>query len=98
MYTYSTVQYVDGWHLVSAEQLFCTHTHRCCALDAMHSMRVCVQHQAMARHGDAWKESLRERPPPLDAMCGLRRITLNANPLVDDRGAIELADALQYVA
>ena len=46
----------------------------------------------MARHGQAWKELLRERPPALDAMCGLRRITLNANPL------LELADALQYVA
>ena len=52
----------------------------------------------MARHGQAWKESLRERPPALDAMCGLRRITLNANPLLEDRGALELADALQYVA
>ena len=77
---------------------------RCLAAQARRLLRssacLCarVQYQAMARHGQAWKESLRERPPALDAMCGLRRVTLNANPLLEDRGALELADALQYEA
>ncbi|KAM9367337.1 centrosomal protein of 78 kDa [Phaethornis superciliosus] len=53
-----------------------------------------LKHQAMKRHGEAWAESLRYRRPDLDDMNGLRRITLNCNMLVGDRGASALADCL----
>lgn len=55
---------------------------------------VFAKHQAMKRHGEAWAESLRYRRPDLDYMTGLRRITLNCNMLVGDRGASAFADCL----
>lgn len=48
----------------------------------------------MKRHGEAWAESLRYRRPDFDCMAGLRRITLNCNALIGDRGAAVLADCL----
>ncbi|KAJ6669579.1 hypothetical protein lerEdw1_000128 [Lerista edwardsae] len=54
-----------------------------------------LKHQAMIRHGEAWVESLRYRKPDLDCMAGLRRITLNCNSLVGDRGAAVLAECLR---
>ncbi|NXI83883.1 CEP78 protein, partial [Rhipidura dahli] len=53
-----------------------------------------LKHQAIRRHGEAWAESLRYRRPDLEYMSGLRRITLNCNMLVGDRGASALADCL----
>ncbi|NXN23268.1 CEP78 protein, partial [Nycticryphes semicollaris] len=53
-----------------------------------------LKHQAMKRHSEAWAESLRYRRPDLDYMTGLRRITLNCNMLVGDRGASAFADCL----
>ncbi|KAM6303768.1 LOW QUALITY PROTEIN: centrosomal protein of 78 kDa [Podargus strigoides] len=53
-----------------------------------------LKHQAMKRHGEAWAESLRYRRPDLDYMAGLRRITLNCNMLIGDRGATAFADCL----
>ncbi|NWV58609.1 CEP78 protein, partial [Malurus elegans] len=53
-----------------------------------------LKHQAMKRHGEAWAESLRYRRPDLEYMTGLRRITLNCNMLVGDRGASAFADCL----
>ncbi|XP_039217087.1 centrosomal protein of 78 kDa isoform X2 [Crotalus tigris] len=53
-----------------------------------------LKHQAMKRHGEAWAESLRYRRPDFDCMAGLRRITLNCNTLIGDRGAAVLADCL----
>ncbi|NXO96400.1 CEP78 protein, partial [Certhia brachydactyla] len=53
-----------------------------------------LKHQAIRRHGEAWAESLRYRRPGLEYMTGLRRITLNCNMLVGDRGASALADCL----
>ena len=59
----------------------------------------------MERHGQAWKESLRERPPALDAMWppaldAARPAAHHAErqPAAEDRVVLELADALQYVA
>ncbi len=49
----------------------------------------------MKRHNEAWQDSLRYRRPDLDRMNGIRRITVNANPLVGDDGAIALAEALK---
>nr|XP_056704119.1 centrosomal protein of 78 kDa isoform X1 [Euleptes europaea] len=53
-----------------------------------------LKHQAIKRHGEAWAESLRYRRPDLDCMAGLRRITLNYNMLIGDRGATILAGYL----
>uniref|UniRef100_A0A8C3R5V1 Centrosomal protein of 78 kDa n=1 Tax=Cyanoderma ruficeps TaxID=181631 RepID=A0A8C3R5V1_9PASS len=53
-----------------------------------------VKHQAMRRHGEAWAKSLRYRRPDFEYMTGLRRITLNCNVLVGDRGASAFADCL----
>ncbi|XP_039234968.1 centrosomal protein of 78 kDa isoform X2 [Pipra filicauda] len=53
-----------------------------------------LKHQAMRRHGEAWAESLRYRRPDLEYMTGLRRVTLNCNMLVGDRGASAFADCL----
>ncbi|KAJ8035646.1 Centrosomal protein of 78 kDa [Holothuria leucospilota] len=54
-----------------------------------------IKHQSTSRHSEAWKDSLRYRRPNLDQMPGLRRITLNNNPLINDAGALSLADALK---
>ncbi|XP_067942150.1 centrosomal protein of 78 kDa-like isoform X2 [Watersipora subatra] len=54
-----------------------------------------VKHQAIMRHSEAWKSSLRYRAPDLDCMPGLRRITLNRNPLLGDDAAKAIADALK---
>lgn len=48
----------------------------------------------MQRHGTAWAESLRYRQPQLEGMRGLRRVTLNCNTLIGDRGAAALASEL----
>ncbi|NWT79563.1 CEP78 protein, partial [Lanius ludovicianus] len=53
-----------------------------------------LKHQAIRRYGEAWAESLRYRRPGLEYMSGLRRITLNCNMLVGDRGASAFADCL----
>lgn len=45
----------------------------------------------MQRHGTAWAESLRYRKPQFEGMGGLRRVTLNCNTLIGDRGAAALA-------
>ncbi|XP_060632426.2 centrosomal protein of 78 kDa isoform X1 [Anolis sagrei] len=53
-----------------------------------------LKHQAMRRHGEVWAESLRYRRPDLDCMAGLRRVSLNCNALIGDRGATILAECL----
>ncbi|XP_041356043.1 centrosomal protein of 78 kDa-like [Gigantopelta aegis] len=54
-----------------------------------------IKHQAMKRHSEAWRDSLRYRRPDLDRMSGLRRIIINNNPMLDDQGACILAEALK---
>ena len=54
-----------------------------------------MQHQSTNRHSEAWKDSLRYRRPDLDRMAGIRRITLNANPLISDDGVLAFAEALR---
>ena len=49
----------------------------------------------MKRHNEAWQDSLRYRRPDLDRMAGVRRITINSNPLLSDQGAKVLAEALK---
>nr|XP_020449404.1 centrosomal protein of 78 kDa isoform X2 [Monopterus albus] len=53
-----------------------------------------IKHQGMQRHGTAWAESLRYRQPQFEGMRGLRRVTLNSNILIGDRGAAALAHEL----
>ncbi|XP_043102023.1 centrosomal protein of 78 kDa [Puntigrus tetrazona] len=53
-----------------------------------------IKHQAMRRHGTAWVETLRYRKAEFEAMSGLRRITLNDNILIGDRGAMALSREL----
>jgi centrosomal protein CEP78 len=53
------------------------------------------QHQAMKRHNEAWRDSLRYRRPDLDRMSGIRRITINNNPMLGDQGATYLSEALK---
>ncbi|KAL7827388.1 hypothetical protein SRHO_G00331060 [Serrasalmus rhombeus] len=53
-----------------------------------------IKHQAVRRHGTAWVESLRYRKAEFEAMGGLRRITLNDNILIGDRGVTALAKEL----
>ncbi|XP_022087058.1 centrosomal protein of 78 kDa-like [Acanthaster planci] len=59
------------------------------------SLAKLVKHQSMQRHSEAWKDSLRYRRPDLDRMAGIRRITLNQNPLVNDDGAVAFAEVLK---
>ncbi|XP_033625434.1 centrosomal protein of 78 kDa-like isoform X1 [Asterias rubens] len=59
------------------------------------SLAKLVKHQSTQRHSEAWKDSLRYRRPDLDQMSGIRRITLNNNPLVNDEGAEAFAEALK---
>ncbi|XP_072537198.1 centrosomal protein of 78 kDa [Salminus brasiliensis] len=53
-----------------------------------------IKHQAVRRHSTAWAESLRYRKAEFEAMGGLRRITLNDNILIGDRGVTALAEEL----
>lgn len=53
------------------------------------------KHQGLIRHGTAWAESLRYQQPQLNGMAGLRRVTLNCNTLIGDRGAAALARVLE---
>ena len=59
------------------------------------SLNMSFQHQATKRHNEAWQDSLRYRRPDLDRMPGIRRITVNNNPLLGDQGAAVLAEALK---
>ena len=49
----------------------------------------------MRRHNEAWQDSLRYRRPDLDRMPGIRRISINCNPMMGDQGAQVLAEALK---
>jgi len=54
-----------------------------------------IKHQSTLRHSDAWAESLRYRTPNLNCMGGIRRITLNANPMIGDDGMLPFTEALK---
>ncbi|XP_069102275.1 centrosomal protein of 78 kDa-like [Argopecten irradians] len=59
------------------------------------SLAKVIKHQAMKRHNEAWRDSLRYRRPDLDRMPGIRRITINNNPMLGDQGTSLLAEALK---
>lgn len=51
--------------------------------------------QALKRHNEAWKDSLRYGRPDLDSMFGIRRITITSNPNIGDRGVYLLSEAFK---
>ncbi|XP_062854708.1 centrosomal protein of 78 kDa isoform X2 [Trichomycterus rosablanca] len=53
-----------------------------------------IKLQAVKRHSTAWAETLRYRKAEFETMGGLRRITLNDNILIADRGVMSLAQEL----
>ncbi|CAF0863953.1 unnamed protein product [Brachionus calyciflorus] len=54
-----------------------------------------IKVQALKRHNEAWKDSLRYGRPDLDSMFGIRRITINSNQQIGDQGVQYLADAFK---
>ena len=54
-----------------------------------------IKVQALKRHNEAWKDSLRYGRPDLDSMFGIRRITINSNQMIGDKGVQYLADAFK---
>lgn len=54
-----------------------------------------IKVQALKRHNEAWKDSLRYGRPDLDSMFGIRRITINSNQQIGDKGVQSLADAFK---
>lgn len=53
-----------------------------------------MQYQKIHRYSENWVHTLRYRLPELDAMAGLRRITLCGNPQLGDAGVAKLLDVL----
>ncbi|XP_056629185.1 centrosomal protein of 78 kDa [Triplophysa dalaica] len=53
-----------------------------------------IKNQAMRRHSTAWVETLRYRRAEFEAMNGLRRVTLNDNILIGDKGVTALGREL----
>ena len=54
-----------------------------------------ITHQSTLRHSEAWAESLRYRTPNFNCMGGIRRITLNSNPMIGDAGISAFTEALK---
>ncbi|XP_044017347.1 centrosomal protein of 78 kDa [Aphidius gifuensis] len=54
-----------------------------------------LSRQQLLLFHDTWKDSLRYRNPNLDAMPGLRRLTLNGNPHLGDQAVVEIIESIQ---
>ncbi|KAJ9580749.1 hypothetical protein L9F63_024075 [Diploptera punctata] len=54
-----------------------------------------IQHQKIQRCSESWKHTLRYREADLDALPGLRRITLNHNTHIQDLGLLDLVDVVK---
>ena len=54
-----------------------------------------IKHQSTLRHSEAWAESLRYRTPNFNCMGGIRRVSLNANPMIGDDGILPFTEALK---
>nr|XP_012147887.1 PREDICTED: centrosomal protein of 78 kDa [Megachile rotundata] len=54
-----------------------------------------LSRQKLLLYHDTWKQSLRYQEPNLEAMPGLRRLTLNDNPQLGDAAIIELIEAIR---
>lgn len=54
-----------------------------------------IKYQKLNRYSEAWKQTLRYRDPDVEAMPGLRRITLNSNPNLGDEGINILVEEIK---
>lgn len=54
-----------------------------------------LSRQKLSLYHETWQQSLRYREPNLDAMPGLRRLTLNGNPRLGDLAVFELIEAIR---
>ncbi|XP_078048604.1 uncharacterized protein LOC144475987 [Augochlora pura] len=54
-----------------------------------------LSRQKLSLYHDTWQQSLRYQEPNLEAMPGLRRLTLNDNPQLGDTAAMEIVEAIR---
>ncbi|KAK6625175.1 hypothetical protein RUM43_005466 [Polyplax serrata] len=54
-----------------------------------------IKYQKLNRYSEAWKQTLRYRDPDVEAMPGLRRITVNSNTNLGDNGVNILAEEIK---
>ncbi|XP_043257710.1 centrosomal protein of 78 kDa [Colletes gigas] len=59
------------------------------------ALAAALSRQKLLLYHDTWKQSLRYQEPNIEAMPGLRRLTLNENPQLGDTVAIELIEAIR---
>lgn len=67
-----------------------------CQLTSVSAQILCdfIQSQSFKFHTEIWKDSLRYGRPNLDKIFGVRRLTLNKNPSIGDKGAEKFAESL----
>eukprot|EP00117_Sycon_ciliatum_P008366 scpid43030/ scgid1015/ Centrosomal protein of 78 kDa len=92
----------DSGAEVLCTALQCTRSLHCldltaCGLTwkAMPHLAKLVEQYANWRYAHLWQTSLRQVQASTDSVGGLRRITLNGNPLIGDRGVNLIMDTLQ---
>ncbi|XP_067008780.1 centrosomal protein of 78 kDa isoform X2 [Anabrus simplex] len=54
-----------------------------------------LKFQSLQRYNETWKQTLRYRSPNMEAMPGLRRVTLNHNMHLGNQGVLHLVDAIK---
>lgn len=54
-----------------------------------------IKHHSIFRYSEGWKNSLRYRAIDPDSICGLRRISLNRNPMIGNDGLKIIVDSLK---
>ncbi|XP_076658314.1 uncharacterized protein LOC143362219 [Halictus rubicundus] len=59
------------------------------------ALAAALSRQKLALYHDTWQQSLRYQEPNLEAMPGLRRLTLNDNPQMGDAVASEIIEAIR---
>ncbi|XP_068993859.1 centrosomal protein of 78 kDa [Neodiprion pinetum] len=59
------------------------------------TLAAALSRQKLILYHDTWKDSLRYREPNLEAMPGLRRLTLNGNPQMGDLAIREIIEAIR---
>lgn len=59
------------------------------------ALAAALSRQKLSLYHDTWQQSLRYQEPNLEAMPGLRRLTLNDNPQLGDTAASELIEAIR---
>ena len=59
------------------------------------ALAAALSRQKLSLYHDTWKQSLRYREPNLEAMPGLRRLTLNDNPHLGDEGVSDVIEAIR---